>query len=80
MQPERTLNKAMDRTFTEQLPTVDAKLFAVILLFSEQRSLSAIVGMSPLGHSRPMRSKPRDDVCPLLPESGQIADRLGMSA
>jgi hypothetical protein len=32
------------------------------------------------GHSRPMRSKPREHACPLLPESGQIADRLGMSA
>jgi hypothetical protein len=29
--------------------------------------------MTGLGHSRPMRSKPRDDVCPLLPESGQIS-------
>jgi hypothetical protein len=34
---------------TEPLATVDAKLFAVILLFSGQRSLLAIVGMSPLG-------------------------------
>jgi hypothetical protein len=33
-----------------------------------------------VGHSRPMRSKPCEDVCPLLPESGQIPDRLGMSA
>jgi hypothetical protein len=36
--------------------------------------------MSALGHSRPMRSKPREHVCPLLPGSGQVADRLGMSA
>jgi hypothetical protein len=35
---------------TEPLATVDAKLFAVILLFSGQRSLLAIVGISPLGH------------------------------
>jgi len=34
---------------TEPLATVDAKLFAVILPFSGQRSLLAIVGMSPLG-------------------------------
>jgi len=27
--------------------------------------------MSALGHSRPMRSKPREHVCPLSPESGQ---------
>jgi hypothetical protein len=27
-----------------------------------------------------MRPKPREHVCPLLPESGQVADRLGMSA
>jgi hypothetical protein len=65
MQPERTLNKAMDRTFTEQLPTVDAKLFAVILLFSEQRSLSAIVGMSPLGQSRRIDTPPAVAACPL---------------
>jgi hypothetical protein len=36
--------------------------------------------MSQMGHSRPMRPKSREHVCPLLPESGQIADRLGMSA
>ncbi len=36
--------------------------------------------MSALGHSRPMRSEPREHVCPLLPESGQLADGLGMSA
>jgi len=36
--------------------------------------------MTALGHSRPMRSKPREHVCPLLPESGQLADGLGMSA
>src|SRR4029077_9876384 len=40
----------------------------------------AIGSMSALGHSRPMRSKPREHVCPLLPESGQLADGLGMSA
>ena len=34
----------------------------------------------PARHSRPMRSKPREHVCPLLPESGQIAVSLGMSA
>jgi hypothetical protein len=27
-----------------------------------------------------MRSKRREHVCPLLPESGQLADGLGMSA
>jgi hypothetical protein len=32
------------------------------------------------GHSRPRRSKLREHVCPLLPESGQIADRVGVSA
>ena len=36
--------------------------------------------MSESGQSRRMRSTPREHVCPLLPESGQIADRLGMSA
>src|SRR6516165_7223923 len=36
--------------------------------------------MSELGHSRPMRSKPREHVCPLLPESGQTGRRLGTSA
>jgi len=30
-----------------------------------------------LSHSRPMRSKPREHICPLLPESGQRADVLG---
>jgi len=34
----------------------------------------------PQHHSRPMRSKSPEHVCPLLPESGQVADRLGMSA
>ena len=34
--------------------------------------------MTASGHSRPMRSKPREHLCPLLPESGQVADRLGM--
>jgi hypothetical protein len=55
----------MDRTFTEQLPTVDAKLFAVILLFSEQQSLSAIDGMSPLGQSRRIDAPARSAACPL---------------
>ena len=36
--------------------------------------------MTASGHSRPMRSKPREHVCPLLPESGQTGRRLGTSA
>ena len=36
--------------------------------------------MSESGQSRRMRSTPREHVCPLLPESGQIADGLGVSA
>jgi hypothetical protein len=32
------------------------------------------------GYSRPMRPKPLEHVCPLLPESGQIAVSVGMSA
>src|SRR6266481_5793467 len=36
--------------------------------------------MSEVGHSRPMRSKPREHVCPLLPESGQTGPRLAKSA
>ena len=36
--------------------------------------------MTAVGHSRPMRSKPREHVCPLLPESGQTGRRLGTSA
>jgi hypothetical protein len=36
--------------------------------------------MSALGHSRPRRSKPREHVCPLLPESRQTGRRLGTSA
>jgi hypothetical protein len=36
--------------------------------------------MSAMGHSRPMRSKPREHVCLLLPESGQTARCLAMSA
>jgi len=33
-----------------------------------------------VGHSRPMRPKPREHVCPLLPESGQTGRRFGTSA
>src|SRR6516165_3224186 len=36
--------------------------------------------MSALGHLRPGWSEPHDRACPLRPESGQIADRFGMSA
>ncbi len=36
--------------------------------------------MSALGHSRPTRSEPREHLCPLLSESGQPAEGLGMSA
>ena len=36
--------------------------------------------MSASGQSRPRRLKPHDGACPLCPESGQLADHLGMSA
>src|SRR4029450_128302 len=36
--------------------------------------------MSAPGQSRSTRSKPHYRACPLRPESGQTADRLGMSA
>jgi hypothetical protein len=70
--------------------TLPARVIARLSAFAGRASLAAQVTavhrskssplMSELGHSRPMRSKPRERVCPLLPESRQIADRLGMSA
>src|SRR6476619_4540358 len=42
--------------------------------------ITVLMSFKRVGHSRPMRSKPREHVCPLLPESRQVADRLGMSA
>src|SRR5262249_48322112 len=40
----------------------------------------AATAMTAQGHSRPSRLKPDNGPCPLCPESGQIADRLDMSA
>jgi hypothetical protein len=48
MHPDRTPNIGHASHITVPLATVDARLFAVILLFSGRRSLLAIVGMSPL--------------------------------
>ena len=36
--------------------------------------------VSAMGHPRPMRSKPREHVCPLHSESGQKGGRFAMSA
>src|SRR6516162_1921698 len=53
---------------------------AVALRTTIVRSDTAKLALSELGHPRPRRSEPHHGACSLRPESGQLSDRLAMSA
>src|SRR5262245_9057452 len=53
---------------------------AVAIRTTIVRSDTAKLALSELGHPRPRRSEPHHGACPLRPESGQLSDRLEMSA
>jgi hypothetical protein len=53
---------------------------AVALRTTIVRSDTAKLALSELGHPRPRRSEPHHGACPLRAESGQLSDRLEMSA